>query len=65
LITAADIVDSPTWKVMVESLVKSYFERFIATSSSDTEALLDIRRDLDALHVIDRELRSLAKARRD
>jgi hypothetical protein len=63
MITAADIIDSPTWKEMVASLVKSHFDRFIATPATDVEALVGLRRDLDALHAVDRELRTLARAK--
>lgn len=59
--TAQEIVDSPTWALMIETLAKSYFERFLATDPSDVEALIRQRDNLEALHAVDRELHALAR----
>lgn len=56
-----DIVESAAWKAAMESLTRSYFDRFVATDPSDYETLLRLRDNLEALYQIDRELHDLVR----
>lgn len=60
--TPTDIVESLAWEDMIKAMTKAYFDLFVATDPSDFSALCELRSRLEALHEVEREMTSMARA---